>query len=130
MAARYATSLRSSRAQAIIDAAGTNPKLKFYNGTVPSAGGTPAGTLLATITQTGALGTQSNGVITFNTTITQSNASHVNGTPTFCRITTSADGFVADIDIGSGAGNMQFTGTIQNGVNVILNASTNTEGNA
>lgn len=130
MALRLNTTSRNSRLSVIVTDAGTNPKLKFYNGTVPATGGTAAGTLLATLTQTGALGTVASGVLTLNTTVTQTNSSHSNGTPTFCRITTSSDVFVADIDIGSGSGNMQITGAIANGVDLPLNASTITEGNA
>lgn len=129
MAFRLNTTTRNARLTTIVTAAGTNPKLKFYDGTVPATGGTPAGTLRATLTQTGALGTVSDGVLTLNTTVTQTNSAHSAGTPTFCRITDASDAFVADIDIGSGAGNMQFTGTVVNGVNVVLNASTITEGN-
>lgn len=130
MALRLASTLRNTRAGDIITAAGTNPKYKFYNGAIPATGATPAGTLLGTLTATGALGTASAGVITCNTTVTQSNGSHVSGTPTFCRITTSADVFVADIDIGAGAGNMTFTGTIATGTDISLGASSITEGNA
>ena len=57
---KFATTLRTSRAQAIIDAAGTNPKMKFYTGTEALS---PAGTLLATLNITGALGNVTNGVI-------------------------------------------------------------------
>ncbi len=49
---KFSTTLRNSRADAIIAAAGTNPKIKFYNGTESL---TPAGTLLATLSVTGAL---------------------------------------------------------------------------
>jgi len=130
MGMRYSSTLRANRAQEIIDLAGTNPKLRFYNGTVPAGGGTPSGTLLATVVCSGALGTRSGAVITLNSTLTQTNSGHSNGTPTFCRITDASDGFILDVDIGSGAGNMQFTGTISTNVNVVLNASTITQGNA
>ena len=118
---KFSTTLRTARAQAIIDAAGTNPKLKFYTGTESL---TPAGTLLGTLNVTGALGTASSGVIDFNETVTQTNSSHVNGTPTFCLITTSADVAVQTLAISS---EMTFTGTITNGVNITWNASTQTE---
>ena len=121
---KFATTLRTSRAQAIVDAAGTNPKLKFYTGTESL---TPAGTLLATLNVTGALGTVTNGVIDWNETVTQSNGSHVAGTPTFCLITTSADVAVATLAI---PGDMTFSGTIATGVNVTVNTSTLTEANA
>jgi len=122
---KYSTTLRTARAQAVIDAAGTNPKYKFYNGTESL---TPAGTLLATLTVTGALGSAASGVIDINETVTQTNSSHVSGTPTFALITTSADVAVATIAIPS---DMTFTGTIATGVDVTLTAPcTITEGNA
>lgn len=122
---KLSTTLRTSRAQAIVDAAGTNPKYKFYNGTESL---TPAGTLLATLNVTGALGTAASGVIDINETVTQTNSSHVSGTPTFALITTSADVAVATIAIPS---NMTFSGTIATGVDVTLTAPcTVTEGNA
>ena len=122
---KFSTTLRTARAQAIIDAASTNPKIKFYTGSEALA---PAGTLLATLNVTGALGTVSNGVIDINETVTQTNANHVSGTPTFALITTSADVAVATLAI---SGDMTFAGTIATGVNVTLTAPcTLTEGNA
>ena len=122
---KFSTTLRSARADAIITAAGSGAKLNFYNGTESL---TPAGTLLATLTITGALGTNTSGVIDFNETVTQTNTSHVAGTPTFVLVTTSADVAVATLTIGT---DMTFSGTIANGVNVTLNAGcTITEGNA
>ena len=122
---KLTTALRNTRATDIITAAGTNPKYKFYNGTESL---TPAGTLLATLNVTGAFGTASSGVIDINETVTQSNGSHVSGTPTFVLVTTSADVAVATIAIPT---NMTFSGTISTGVDVILNSPcTITEGNA
>ena len=122
---KFSTSLRNSRADAIITAAGTNPKVKFYTGTESL---TPVGTLLATLTVTGALGTASAGVVDINETVTQTNASHVAGTPTFALITTSADIAVATLLIGT---DMTFSGTVATGVDVTLNAGcTITDGNA
>lgn len=118
---KFTTAIRTARAQAIIDAAGTNPKLKFYTGTESL---TPAGTLLGTLNVTGALGTATNGVIDFNETVTQSNASHVSGTPTTCLITTSADAAVMTLAIPS---EMTIAGTIATGVDITWNASTLTE---
>ena len=40
------------------------------------------------------------------------------------------DAYVADIDIGSGGGNMHFTGAVINGVDITAGAMTITEGNA
>lgn len=127
MTLALATSLRNTRATDIITAAGTNPKLKFYNGTRPATGAAPAGTLLATLNITGALGTATNGVIDVNETCSQTNSSHVSGTPTFVRLTTSADAFVADMSIPA---DFSFSGTIATGVDITFNTSTLTEGNA
>lgn len=114
------TSARTAMMQALITDAGASPKLKLYNGSKPSSLGTPAGTLLATMTFGSVLGTATSGTLDFDESVTQSNGSHVAGTPTFARITTSADVAVADIDIGAGAGNWQFTGAVANGQNVTL----------
>jgi hypothetical protein len=130
MAMRFSAALRATRNQDIVAAAGANAKLKFYDGAFPSAAGAvPAGQQLALLTAGATLGTSAGAVLTFSA-VTQTNTNHVNGTPTFMRVTTSADVFVADIQIGAGAGNMQFLGQVVNGVDVQLNASTITEGNA
>ena len=122
---KFSTTLRTARAQATIDAAGTNPKIKWYTGTESL---TPAGTLLATLTVTGALGTASSGAIDINETVTQTNSSHVAGTPTFALVTTSADVAVATLLIPT---DVAFSGTVATGVNVTLTAPcTITEGNA
>lgn len=122
---KLTTAIRNTRATDIITAAGANPKVKFYNGAEALA---PAGTLLATLNITGALGTATSGVIDFNETCTQTNSSHVSGTPTFALITTSADVAVATIPIPA---EMTFTGTIATGVDVTLTVGcTITEGNA
>lgn len=122
---KLTTSLRNTRATDIITAAGTNPKYKFYTGTESLS---PAGTLLGTLNVTGALGTATSGVIDVNETVTQTNSSHVSGTPTFALITTSADVAVATLAIPA---DMTFTGTIATGVDITLTAGcTLTEGNA
>lgn len=119
------TALRNTIATDIITDAGTNPKLKYYNGAESLA---PAGTLLATLIVTGALGTASGGVIDFNEIVTQTNSSHVNGTPTFILITTSADVAVATVLFGTDG---SFTGTVATGVDITITAgATITTGNA
>lgn len=119
------TSLRQTRANDIITDAGTNPKLKFYTGAESLA---PAGTLLATLNVTGALGTATNGVIDLNETVTQNNATHVNGTPTFVLVTTSADVAVATYLVGT---DCSFTGNVVTGVDITYTVgATLTEGNA
>lgn len=122
---KLTTARRESVAAGIIADAGTNPKVKHYTG---SESLTPAGTLLATLNITGALGTSSAGVIDFNETVTQNNALHVSGTPTFILITTSADVAVATLLLGGVDG----TSTpIATGVDVSISApATITIGNA
>jgi hypothetical protein len=125
MALGLSTTLRSTRATDIVTAIGASGKIKFYNGTQPATGGT-ATTLLGTLVGGTVIGTVSSGVLTLGS-VTQTNSGHVSGTPTWVRFTTSADAFVADLNIGSGG--MTFTGTIATGVDITLVASTITEGN-
>lgn len=131
MAIKLSTATRTGRATAIVTEAGTDAIGELWNGTAPaSEGGTPAGTKLAEFAWSGAIGTVSNGALTWNTSITQTNSGHVNGTPTFLRIKKSGGTFVADIDIGAGSANAQFTGAVQANVNVVINSgSTLTEAN-
>jgi hypothetical protein len=127
MATAFSTTLRTARATAIVTAAGASAKLKFYNGTRPASGAAAPGTLLATLNMGSVIGTVSGAIVTIDTvSITQSNGSHVTGTPTWVRLTTSADVFVADFSI---PGDFTFTGTVATGVNVVLGASSFTEGN-
>ena len=130
MALSYSTALRSARATSIVTDAASTPTMKFYNGTKPtSLGAVTSQTLLATLNFSGALGTVTNGVLTFGA-VAQNAALHGTGTPTWVRVT-KADGTtpVFDIDVGAGAGNLQFTGTIATNVSITLNSSTITEGN-
>lgn len=123
----FSTTVRSDMMTALLPslAGGT---IKLYNGTKPASLGTPSGTLLATLTMGSPAGTVSSGVLTIGS-VTQSNGSHVNGTPTFIRFSTSGGTVVADIDIGAGVGNVQFTGTVTNGQNVTVTGLTLTAGN-
>ena len=122
---KLTTALRNTRATDIITAAGTNPKLKYYNGAESL---TPAGTLLATLNITGALGTATSGVIDVNETVTQTSSGFAAGTPTFILVTTSADVAVCTLLIGTDA---TFTGTVATGVDIAVTAgATITEGNA
>jgi hypothetical protein len=133
MALSLNTAARTSAMQGIITAAGAGAKLKGYNGTRPGGVGVVTGgnTLLATITFGSTIGTATNGTLDFDEAgATQTAASHVNGTPTFFDITTSADVVVARIDIGAGAGNWQFTGSIATGQAVTLTSLLFTAGNA
>jgi len=129
MALALSTTLRTARAQAIITAAGASAKLKFYDGTRPATGAAvTTQTLLATLVFGTTIGTAGSAAIDFDEAgVTQTNSGHVAGTPTWVRLTTSADDFVADLSIPA---DMTFSGTIATGVDVTLNASTLTEGNA
>lgn len=123
---KLTTALRNTRATDIITAAGSGCKLKYYNGTESL---TPAGTLLATLTFPGTLGSATSGVIDITEAgITQSNGSHVAGTPTFILVTTSADAAVCTLLVGT---DTTFTGTVATGVDITVTAgATLTEGNA
>lgn len=137
MAITFATTVRSSRLTAAVTALGASATMKLFNGTKPAALGAPAGTLLATLTygtdvtaaNGGTAGSVTAGVLTLGG-VTQTNTSHVAGTPTFVRFSTSAGVIIADIDIAAGAGNLQFTGTVANGQNVTASGMTITDGNA
>ncbi len=129
----FSTAVRTSRAQAVITAAGPGAKLKVYNGTRPAGVGAVSGgnTLLAQGTFGATIGTATAGTLDFDEAgFTQNSATFVAGTPTFVDITTSADVVVARIDIGAGAGNWQFSGTVATGQNLTLTTLVLTEGNA
>lgn len=126
MALALATTLRNTRATDIITAMGPSGKMRFYSGTRPATGGAET-TVLATLTFNTAFGTATNGVIDVNETVTQTNANHVSGTPTWVRLMTSADAFVADLSVGT---DITFSGTIATGVDITLTNCTITEGNA
>lgn len=122
------TTVRTALAQAIITAAGANSRFLLYNGTRPASGGTPAGTLLATLIMGAVLGVATAGVIDIDESgMTQTAASHVNGTPTWLRLTTSGGTFVADFSI---PGDASFSANVVNGTNITFNASTITMPNA
>lgn len=111
--------VRTARMQAMVTALGANATCTAYNGTKPSALGTPTGTLLATLAfgttviaaNGGAAGSVTNGVLTFGG-FTQNSATFANGTATFLRFATSGGVVIADIDVGVGAGNAQISAPI------------------
>jgi hypothetical protein len=131
MATNFSTSLRTSIVAALVTAAGANAKLKFYSGTRPSGvaavgGGT---TLLGTVTLGSTIGTTSSGAIDWDEAgATQSNGSHVSGTPTFVDLTTSGDTVLFRTDLTGGS--WTFTGTIATGQNITLSSLVTTAGNA
>lgn len=117
MAKHARTTLRTSWAQALIDDLGAGHLIKFYNGTQPSdTSASITGTLLATLTADATPGSVSSGVLTFDTAnYSQTNSSHVNGTPTWVSFQKSDGTRVYELAIGDG---FTFTGTIQNGVDI------------
>lgn len=122
MTVNLRTSARTAMAQGIITDAGSGAKLKLYNGTRPSGVSAVTGgnTLLATVTFGTTIGTATNGTIDWDEAgASQTNSSHVNGTPTFADITTAADAVVGRCDI---PGDWSFSGTVTNGQNVTLNS--------
>lgn len=129
-ATSYNVTTRTGRAQSIVTALGSGAKMKFYNGTRPSGTGALSGnTLCATLTWSGAPGTVTNGVITYETTVSQTASSHVNCTPTFIDFTTSGDTVVQRTDVGTGSGNIQVAAPIANGQNITITGMTWTEAN-
>lgn len=101
---------RNAAMSAHVTALGSGAKGKLYNGAKPAALGAPAGTLLAALTFGATCGTVSLGVLTFGA-VTQTVGSHVNGTPTFLRLSLSDDTPYADIDIGSASVTGSISGT-------------------
>lgn len=92
------TASRNAYAEDIITRAGSAAKINLYTGSVPASGGAPAGTLLAECVMDGALGTAAGGVITLGA-VTGDPSGNANGTPTWVRITTSANAWIADYAI-------------------------------
>jgi hypothetical protein len=130
-APRLATTLRTSRAQSIVTAAGAGAKGLFYNGAIPAGGAVPAGTLLATVTFGAVLGAVTAGVIDFDeASITQVSGTFTDGTPTLFRITDSSNVFVVDIDVNNGAGSLTMDLPIVTGYDIDFTTMTWTEGNA
>jgi hypothetical protein len=116
--------LRTAWAQALIDDLGASHKIKFYDGTQPaSTAAAIGGNLLATLTADATPGTAAAGVLTFDAAnYSQTNASHVTGTPTWVSLTKSDDTRVYEFAI-SGDG-MTFSGTIATGVDISRGAWT------
>lgn len=99
MAVIYPVALRNTRLTAVVTAAGSGAKIELYNGTRPANGGeiTGGNTLIAELVADTTFASVDAGVLTANE-ITRDNEANANGTPTFARILTSADAWVADID--------------------------------
>ena len=131
MATNFSTAVRTAIVGALVTQAGASAKLKFYSGTRP-AGVAAVGagtTLLGTVVLGASIGTTGAGAIDWDeASATQTNTSHVSGTPTFVDLTTSADTVVFRTDLG--AGRWTFTGSIATGQNITLSSLVTTAGNA
>lgn len=125
MTHRFREALRTIDAQSKIDDLGAGFLVKFYNGTQPASVATAlsGNTLLATLTADGTPGSVSAGVLTFDAAnFTQSNGSHVTGTPTWVSLQKADGTRVWEFAI-SGDG-MTFTGTITTGQDITRGAWT------
>lgn len=135
---KITTALRSAIAQDLIAAmaAGStnpNPVLEIYTGSMPaSMGGAISDTLLATLTLTATVGTESGGVITFDT-ITDDSSADASGDAGWCRVL-DRDGSEAayfTISAAGGSGEIQFNSiSVVAGVPVAVSSLTVTVGGA
>jgi hypothetical protein len=117
MARRANATLRTAWAQAFLDTLGAAHLVRFYDGTQPtSTSAAHTGTLLGTLTADATPGSVAASALTFDTAnYTQSNGSHVNGTPTYISFVTSGGARVYEVGTADG---FTFTGVIQNGVDI------------
>jgi len=87
---KFTTALRSTIAQAIVDAMAngttSTPMIEIYDGTMPgSMGGSITDNLLAALAMTNAAATQAGGVVTLDT-ITNDSSANASGTAGWARI--------------------------------------------
>lgn len=139
MPTSFSVAVRNARLSAIVTQAGRGAILRAYNGTKPAAqGAVTSQTLMASLTfgsdilaaNGGTAGSVTAGVLTFGG-FTQSNGSHVAGTPTWVRLVTSGGTIIMDIDVGAGATNIQWPNPIVTGQNITTSGGfTLTDGNA
>lgn len=137
MATSDSTTQRNASLQSFVTTLGANAIARVYSGSRPASPAASAtGTLLATLTfgstnildaNGGTAGSVTGGVLTCGG-YTQTAASHTNGTPGYIRWLTSGGTAVRDTDIGSGSGNIAFSGTVVTGQN-ITGSITYTDGN-
>lgn len=129
MALGMATTLRDARNDTITTAIGNAGKLKLYNGSQPSTGGS-ATTLLATlILASPAAPTSVGGLLTF--TLPASVTAVASSTCTWGRFTTSGDVFVQDATAGTSGTDIIIAGSssITSGQTVSVTLATITDGN-
>lgn len=135
---KITTALRSAIAQDLIAAMANgstnpNPVLEIYDGSIPSAmGGSITDTLLASLTLTATVGTETDGVITFGT-ITEDSSADASGDAGWCRVLDrdGAEAAYFTISSGAGSGEIQFNSiSIVAGAPVSVSSLTVTVGGA
>lgn len=129
MALNFTTAVNHARASALITAAGSNPLINIYTGFAPAnADATASGTLLCTLTVSGALGTDTAGNLTFNTTPTAYIL--VSGVAGYARLTTSGGVTIHDftsITDSTGNGDLQLSSTTTLTQGGLLSLTTGTQ---
>jgi hypothetical protein len=137
MPTTFSVAARNARLSALVTQLGSGAILRAYNGTKPaSLGAVTSQTLMASLTfgtdvtaaNGGVAGGVTGGVLTFGG-FTQTNGSHVAGTPTWVRLVTSGGTIICDIDVGAGSTNIQWPSAIVTAQN-ITGSLTITDGNA
>lgn len=130
MALAYATTLRTTRVDAITAAIGASGLLRIYDGVRPASGGA-ATTKLAelALSATAAPGAVA-GVLTLSA-ISNDASADASGTATWFRITTSGGTFIIDGNVGTAGSDLNLTTTtIVIGSPVAVTSFVITEGNA
>ena len=96
---QLSTTVRTARAQALINAIPAGSVIRFYDGIRPLAGGETT-TLLAELALSNPAGTANNGVLTFSP-ITNDSSADTDGEVSWGRVVDSADNFIMDFDCGT-----------------------------
>ncbi len=128
---QYSNGTRDAQQNGLITYAGTNAIIRLYTGTQPANANTglSGNTLLVSLTVSGALGTDSNGTITFSTI--GNGTAVASGTATFFRIVKS-DGttVVMDGSVGTSSADLVLnTTTIATNDTVAITSGTIVRGN-
>ena len=134
---KFTTALRSTIAQAIVDAMATGttstPMIEIYDGTMPgSMGGSITDNLLAELAMTNAAATQAGGVVTLDT-ITNDSSANASGTAGWARILDrdGAEVIYLTVSGSGGGGDLELnTVSITSGSPVAITSGTITVGGA
>ena len=134
---KFTTALRSTIAQAIVDAMAngttSTPMIEIYDGTMPgSMGGSITDNLLAELAMTNAAATQAGGVVTLDT-ITNDSSANASGTAGWARILDrdGAEVIYLTVSGSGGGGDLELnTVSITSGSPVAITSGTITVGGA